>query len=276
MEHHRYRRALITGASSGIGAAFAAEMPADCGLLLAGRDPERLAKVAARHARDGREVQTVVCDLTAADGIEALVAAADAFAIDLLINNAGVGAVGPVLDQPVETALATVQLNCLAVVALTRRLLPGMLARARGDGGRAGLIVVASAAAFAPVPYFAVYAASKAFDLHFAEALAEELRGEPVDVLALCPGATRTEFGARSGAGVANVPGAADPRQVAAGALAALGRRRVHLTGPVTQLALGPSLLPRRLLTGALGCVARAFAPAATASGTAGRAAGAR
>lgn len=267
MARHGYRRALITGASSGIGAAFAAELPAECALLLAGRDRERLDRVAARHARGGRTVETVACDLAGPDGVDALVAAADAFGIDLLVNNAGTGTVGPVLNQPVEAALATVQLNCLAVVALSRRLLPGMLARARDAGSRAGLIVVASAAAFAPVPYFAVYAASKAFDLHFTEALAEELRGEPVDVLALCPGATRTEFGARSGAGVANVPGAADPRAVAAGALAALGRERVHLTGPVTRATLGPAMLPRRLVTGALGCVVRALAPS---GGTAG------
>ncbi len=260
MAMHSHRRALITGASGGIGAAFAAELPAFCDLLLAGRDQARLGRVAARQSRPRREVQTLCADLTTADGTETLVAAADAFGIDLLILNAGAGLVGAVLDHPVVDELATVQLNCVAVVALARRLLPGMMARARAGGGRAGLIIVASAAAFAPVPYFAVYAASKAFDLHFAEALAEELRAEPVDVLAVCPGATRTEFGTRSGAGFAHMPGALDPRAVAAGALSALGRRTVYLSGPVAQATLAPALLPRRVMTAVLGRVARAIA----------------
>ncbi len=263
MAMRSYRRALITGASSGIGAAFAAELPPACDLLLAGRDAERLARVAARQSRPGRTVETLACDLATSDGIERTVAAAEAFGIDLLINNAGSGLVGAFIDHAVEAELTTVRLNCLAVVALTHRLLPGMLARARGAGRRAGLIVVASTAAVVPVPYFAVYAASKAFDLHFTEALAEELRGEPIDVLALCPGATRSDFGARSGAGRSHVPGAADPRAVAKDALAAIGRRTVQIGGPIAQAALGPALLPRRLFTGALGRITRALAPAA-------------
>ena len=152
--------------------------------------------------------------------------------------------------------------NVVAVVVLTRRLLPGMLERAYGAGRRAGLIIVSSSAAFAPVPFFASYAATKTFDLHFAEALGEELRGVPVDVLALCPGATRGVGDARDGFDFGRVPGAADPARVAREGLAALGRDRVRLTGRVDQAALGPMVLPRRLVAAAVGTAMRFLVPA--------------
>jgi short-subunit dehydrogenase len=104
---------------------------------------------------------------------------------------------------------------------------------------------------------FATYAASKAFDLQFTEALAEELRDEPIDVVALCPGATRTEFGPRAGWQGRGMPGAADPRDVAADALAALGRQTVCVPGRLSEAALSPVVMPRRLLTGALGLAMR-------------------
>jgi|APTNR8051073442_1049403.scaffolds.fasta_scaffold05977_2 hypothetical protein len=254
-----YERALITGASSGIGAAFAAELPASTDLLLTGRDDERLERLAARQMRPGRTVETVVADLTKADDRAALAARADEFQVDLLINNAGSGQIGAFLDLPAEDEMATVDLNVVAVVGLTRALLPGMLDRARATHRRAGLIIVSSTAAFAPVPFFASYAASKAFALHFAEALAEELRGSPADVVALCPGATRTSFGSRAGYRGGSFPGAADPRAVARDGLNALGRETVRVTGLVTQATLGPAVLPRRLITGVLGVAMRAM-----------------
>ena len=103
-----------------------------------------------------------------------LIEHAEAFGIDLLINNAVVGRLGRFLDNSVELERQTVLLNVVAVVDLTRRLLPGMLQRARAARRHAGIIVVSSTAAFAPVPFFATYAASKAFDLQFTEALAED------------------------------------------------------------------------------------------------------
>lgn len=255
----QYQRALITGATSGIGAGFAAELPQDTWLLLTGRDEAGLAARADELARPDRPVGTVAADLTQADAIEHLVAAAEDFEIDLLINNAGSGRLGAVIDNAVEDELATVQLNVVAVVALTRKLLPGMIERAAKAGRRAGLIIVSSTAAFAPVPYFATYAASKSFDLHFAEALAEELRGQPVDVLALCPGATRTAFGPRAGYRSSGLPGAADPRSVARGALSALGCQTVHVAGGLNQAALAPVVLPRRVATGLIGRAMRLF-----------------
>jgi uncharacterized protein len=252
-----YSRALITGASSGIGRAFAEQLAPTTDLLLTARNTERLEAVAERLARPGRTIEIVAADLTRDEDRDRLVDAAEAVDIDLLINNAGVGKFGRLLDNEPEAERTTALLNVVAVVDLTRRLLPGMLERARASRRQAGLIVVSSTFAFAPVPYLATYAASKAFDLQFTEALAEELRDEPVDVLALCPGATRTDFGARSGFSVNSVPGAADPADVATGALASLGRQTVHVAGLLNQAALGPVVVPRRLLNGAVSLAMR-------------------
>ena len=255
-----HQRALITGASSGIGLAFARELPASTHLLLTGRDPQRLAQAADQLARLGRTIETHAADLTRQEDRDHLIGHADAFGIDLLINNAGAGQLGRFLANDPATERDTVLLNVVAVVDLTRRLLPGMLERARVSRRRAGVIIVASTAAFAPVPYFATYAASKAFDLNFAEALAEELRRDPVDVLALCPGATRSAFGGRAGYPSGSLPGAADPQDVAAHGLAALGRQSVFVAGLLNQAALGPVVLPRRLVTGAVGLAMRLVA----------------
>ncbi|MGZ8404017.1 MAG: SDR family NAD(P)-dependent oxidoreductase [Rhodoplanes sp.] len=252
-----YRRALITGASSGIGAAFAEELPASTHLLLSGRDHERLARTAERVAHEGRTVETHAADLTDAGQRDKLVEHAEAFGIDLLINNAGVGHLGRFLDQVPEQVSETVLLNVVAVADLSRRLLPGMLERARTARRHAGLIIVSSTVAFAPVPFFATYAASKGFDLQFAEALSEELRGEPVDVLALCPGATRTRFAGAAEDQRRYFPGASDPRDVAAQGLASIGRDSVRVAGFLNQAALGPVVLPRRLVTSAVGLAMR-------------------
>jgi short-subunit dehydrogenase len=256
-----YGRALITGATGAVGTAFAHALPASTDLLLTGRNQERLSTAADHLRRLDRRVETISADLADPAGIERVAIRADAFGIDLLINNAGVGALGEFLGNDYETERQTVMVNVAAVVLLTRRLLPGMLERARGAGRRGGLIIVSSSAAFAPVPFFASYAASKTFDLHFAEALGEELRGEPIDVLALCPGAIRGTGDTGSHFDFGRVPGAADPAQVARDGLAALGRDRVRLTGRVDQAALGAMVLPRRLVAAALGTAMRYLVP---------------
>ena len=247
-----FRHALITGASSGIGAAFARALPKSTGLLLTGRDRERLAQLAAELALNDRPVRTIVADLSNADGRRALIHAVEDVPIDLLINNAGLGWLGPVTDNPPEREAEMVQVNCAAPVELTRALLPGMIRRARERQERAGLIFVASAAAFMPIPLFATYAASKAFLLHYAEALAEELDHAPVDVLALCPSATKTRFFERANVAPSGVPATHDPDRVAREGLQALGRRLVHVVGPGTYLATAAArFLPRRLVTAA-------------------------
>ncbi|MGE5442441.1 MAG: SDR family NAD(P)-dependent oxidoreductase [Bacteroidota bacterium] len=252
-----YRRALVTGATSGIGGAFSDELPNRTDLLLTGRDLQRLSQAADRLTRPGRVIETHPADLTDAGARDRLIEHADAFGVDLLINNAGTGRLGRFLDNPPDVEQETVLLNVVAVVDLTRRLLPGMLERARAGRRRAGLIVVSSTTAFAPVPFFATYAASKTFALQFTEALAEELRGEPIDVLALCPGATRTGFERHAGHRPGNIPAAGEPRDVAAEGLAALGRDTVRVVGRLNQAALGPVVLPRRLVTGAIGLAMR-------------------
>lgn len=255
-----FRRALITGASSGIGSAFARALPAATDLMLTGRDQERLEGLAGKLAAPNRRIDIVTADLVRDDERDRLIAVAREFAPDLLINNAGTGRLGRFLDNDEGSEYATVMVNVVAVVVLTRALLPAMIARARGEGRRCGLIIVASAAAFAPVPLFASYAASKTFDLHFAEALAEDLRGEPVDVMALCPGATDTAFGERAGYGARSLPWASDPAAVAAGALAALGRETVFVSGLLSHACLAPIVRPRRLITAAIGQAVRALA----------------
>lgn len=264
----RFQRALVTGATSGIGAAFAEALPLTMDLLLTGRNKEKLEEAARRLSAGGRRVEIIVADLADERNVEQLIEQADAFGIDLLINNAGVGRLGRIIDNAAKAERDTAAVNVLAVVLLTRRLLPGMIARARSTGGRAGIIIVASTAAFTSVPYFATYAASKAFDLSFAEALGEEMRGEPVDVLALCPGATRTGFGGSAGFTGMDLPGAADPRTVARQALRALGRQRIKVTGPVSGPAFAPFLLPRRIAAIGIGVLMRLLA--ATMSGNEG------
>ncbi len=251
------RCALVTGATSGIGAAFARALPRSTDLLLTGRDEVALGNAATELAEAGRTVEIAAADLTVPSDREALIARAAAQGIDLLINNAGAGRFGPVLEQSPAAQRATVELNVVAVTELTRALLPGMLERARSTGGRCGVIIVSSGSVLAPLPFLTTYVASKAFALYYAEGLAEELRGEPVDVLALLPGPTRSSFGARSGASLANVPGAPEPDTVARAALEALGRRTVLATGRAYGPAVDALLAPHRAAAAGMGQVMR-------------------
>jgi uncharacterized protein len=251
-----HRAALVTGATSGIGEAFARALPTPTALLLNGRDAAALEGLAAELVAPGRRVETVAADLATDAGLDAVSARAEAFGVDLLIANAGVGPFGDFLQASEDSLRATVSVNVMAPVVLSRRLLPGMLARAKDERRRrAGLIIVSSNTAFLPVPRLAAYAASKAFDLSLAEALAAELAGEPVDVLALCPTATRTRFAARSGYGGGNLPGAENPADVARAALRALGQVRTLVRGPVSGLLLNGPALARAALAQAFACV---------------------
>lgn len=247
-----YRCALITGASSGIGEAFARALPKSTSLLLTGRDRTRLTHLAAELANADRTVRSIAADLATAEGRQAVIGFAEDQPVDLLINNAGIACLGPVAENPPERESEMAQLNIVAPVELTRALLPGMLKRAEG-GQRGGLIFVASAAAFMPIPLFATYAASKAFLLHYAEALAEELSGAPIDVLALCPGATRTRFFERAHISRSdNLPQMHEPDRVARAGLQALGHRVVHVMGSGTYLATTAArFLPRRFVVAA-------------------------
>jgi short-subunit dehydrogenase len=229
-----YKAALVTGATSGIGRAFAEILEPETDLLLTGRDRAALDALARSLARPGRRVETVAADLALPEGIAAVGAAAEAFGIDLLVNNAGLGRFGRLVDNPEAAEHAMIAVNVIAPLVLTRALLPGMLARAEATGTRAGVIVVASIVGFGPIAYFTTYAATKAFDLHFAAGLAAEMKGEPVDVLALCPGTTATAFFERANA--PQQPSAHSPERVAKEGLAALGRKTVHVVGATNRL----------------------------------------
>jgi hypothetical protein len=186
--------ALVTGASSGLGAEFALQL-ARLGhdLLLTGRDPERLAATAARAAACGAEVATLARDLDTPAGVADLVAWAGSRPLEVLVNNAGFGCSGPFAQADPESLAAMIQLNAAALVLLTRAVLPAMLARGRGR-----ILNLASTASFQPCPVMAVYGATKAFVLSFSEAVAEEVAGSGVTVTALCPGPTDTRFAARA------------------------------------------------------------------------------
>src|SRR5262249_40153747 len=133
----------------------------------------------------------IPCDLTQPGQVPELLAEIQRRGLEVqpLVNNAGFGVVGEVDDAPVERVLELIQLNIAALVELTYRVLPAMLVRRSG-----AIINMSSLSAFQPVAYMGVYAASKAFVLHFTEALAIELRHRKVALLAVCPGVTRTPF----------------------------------------------------------------------------------
>jgi len=189
-------RAVVTGASSGIGRAYARAL-ARRGrrVVLVARRVDRLLALA--QELGGHEKADVIpLDLSHHDAPAALEAelARRGLTVDLLVNNAGVGLTGPFPTQPLDRLLEMVDVNSRAVVELTRRFLPGMIERNHG-----AVVNVASTSAFQPVPFLAVYAASKAFVLSFTEALATELKGTGVVVQALCPGFTESEFHQVSG-----------------------------------------------------------------------------
>jgi short-subunit dehydrogenase len=197
--------ALVTGASAGIGVAFARHLAANgYDLVLVARRRERLDALAAEltSAHAGLRARVIAGDLAVPDTVTEIAAevAREGIEVDLLVNNAGFGWNGRFVASEMRNAAGQIAVNIGALVALTHALVPGMVARGRG-----GVINVGSTASFQPVPYMAVYGATKAFVLSFTEALHEELRGSGVRVVALCPGATSTEFFAV--AGDIDVPG---------------------------------------------------------------------
>jgi short-subunit dehydrogenase len=227
MTHHC---ALITGATSGIGAAFADVLPSDTSLLLTGRRADRLAADGSRLRRDGRRVETVVADLASCSGRQKVIDCALGVEVDLVICNAGLGRFGAFARAPFADIEEQVVVNVLAHLQIVHALLPRMCSEADRTGRRAGLIIVSSTASFQPGPTMATYAAGKAFLLHFGESLAAELRDMPIDVVTVCPSFTRTEFFAR--ASLPPPPSySSSPDAVAREALTALGARTVDICG---------------------------------------------
>jgi short-subunit dehydrogenase len=185
--------ALVTGASSGIGAAIAESLARrGHGLTLVARREDRLTELAGRLA-DEHAVRAgvIACDLADAAERDRLASEVEALEldVDVLVNNAGFGSSGDFVKVDRERQVEMVEVNCATVVDLSARYAPGMAGRGRG-----AVINVASMAAFQPLPGQATYAATKAFVLSFTEALHQELKGAGVTVSAVCPGPVRTEF----------------------------------------------------------------------------------
>jgi uncharacterized protein len=185
--------ALVTGASSGIGAAIATSLAKrGYGLTLVARREERLTELAAElHEDHGVRAGVVSCDLADPAERDRLAAKVDELGleVEVLVNNAGFGSAGDFIDADRERQVEMVRVNCETVVDLTGRYAPGMARRGRG-----AIINVASMAAFQPLPGQTTYAATKAFLLSFTEALHHEIKGAGVTVSAVCPGPVRTEF----------------------------------------------------------------------------------
>src|SRR5580693_1500926 len=193
MNHWHGKWALITGASAGIGTALARELAAGgTNLVLTARRRDRLTGLAAELSAK-HNIRTLACvaDLAQPLGPQQIFSFTEEknIAIDLLVNNAGFGAYGEFHKVRLDRLMEMTQVNVTAVVHMTHLYLPGMIARGSGD-----IMIVASTAAFQAVPYITTYAATKSFDLLFAEGLAEEVRHHGVRVCALCPGPTESEF----------------------------------------------------------------------------------
>jgi short-subunit dehydrogenase len=257
--------ALVTGASAGIGAALAEELArGGTNLVLTARRRERLEELAQKlEAAYKIQTKVFVADLTLADAPEIIFqfTKKQGIEIELLVNNAGFGAYGefPAVESRKLTDM--VQVNCAAVVHLTRLYLPEMVAHKHGD-----VLIVASTASFQSVPYISTYAATKAFDLLFAEGLAEEMKPYGVRVCALCPGSTESEFAEVAGqrhiaATRANRETAEKVARTGLRALAA-GKSYV-ISGMANYLGvLGQRLVSRRLVARV---AARMFRPRKTA-----------
>ncbi len=184
--------AVVTGASTGIGFELARQcIMNNFDALICADDARGIHEAAAHLAASGATVIPVTADLTTYEGVEKLAREIDGTGrhVDALILNAGIGVNGPFIETPLDEELRVIALNCASIVHLAKRVVPQMAVRGKGH-----ILITASVESTSPAPYLAVYGASKAFDLSFAEALRAELKETGVTVTALQPGATDTEF----------------------------------------------------------------------------------
>ena len=246
------KTALITGASFGIGLELARIFAREgYNLVLVARTADKLRQVASELEKaDGTRSLILAVDLTdpgAPSYILDQTSRANIL-INVLVNNAGFGQYGLFAENDLEECLRQIQLNVTALTHLTRLYLPGMIGRQEGR-----ILNVASTAAFQPGPLMAVYFATKAYVLHFSEALGNELARTGVTVTCLCPGATRTEFHKRAKATGMNLlmMGSMDARTVAEdGYRALMAGKPVVISGFKNWLvAQSVRLSPRRLVT---------------------------
>lgn len=244
--------ALITGASSGIGRELAKLFAKDdYDLVIVARGREALEKVREQIQEHHKvNIKIIDKDLSRTDNIQELyeILVRDKVEIDVLVNNAGFGDLGPFYKEQWGRQLGMIEVNVVAVVFLTHLFLPGMVQRGNGK-----ILNLASTAAFQPGPMMAIYYATKAFVLHFSEAISNELKGTGVTVTALCPGATATHF--QSVAGIHNTRVIRNkvlptPAEVALFGYKAMKKgKRVAIYGWYNKvLVFGIRLLPRWLV----------------------------
>ncbi len=234
--------ALITGASAGIGLAFAEHLAGDGhDLIVVARRRDRLEALARRlTANHDVNVDVLVADLTTAAGIDAVAARAAVAPVDLLVNNAGFGGYRPFVDLEPTVADQLVSVHIRAIVQVTRAVLPGMVKRERG-----GIVNIASLLAFsgsAPagnlLPFRAVYAGAKAFLLTFTQVLAAELAATKVRVQVCLPGLVKTEFHDVQGIDTTRMPPRMDPNDVVRASLAALATGEIVCVPAVEDIAV--------------------------------------
>ncbi len=258
--HPEITRALVTGASAGLGEEYALQLaPRVRKLVLVARREDRLDRLAdlLREHHPHCAVATMAADLSRRSQREALVSALEEsdFEPDLLVNNAGLGDYGEVVTANWERLEAMMRVNIEALTHLTHALVPGMVRRGHG-----AVMNVSSLASLMPLPDATVYAATKAYVTSFSEGLRAELRGHGIPVLAVCPGPVKTEFGevARRSPDDPGMPSPewfrVPPEQVVAESLAALARDRARVyPGLKTAVAAAlitavPLFILRRLL----------------------------
>lgn len=247
----RNRTALVTGASSGIGAAFARQLAAEgTNLVLVARRLDRLNELSSELTKKhGVKVAVVDLDLTTSSAPSTLKTKVGKLGmeVDILVNNAGFATSGGFEGEDLTRALNEIDLNVKALVALTHTFIPEMVERRSG-----AVINIASTAAFQPVPTMAVYGATKAFVLSFSEALWAEFEGRGVRVLALCPGGTDTEFFEVAGSNGTGSP-RETPDQVAKVAIEELSAKKMKpsvVSGTRNKvLSFMPRLVSRALMS---------------------------
>ncbi|WP_437191177.1 SDR family NAD(P)-dependent oxidoreductase [Planctomicrobium sp. SH527] len=246
MFQYKGKTALVTGASSGIGAEFARELSRrGMNVILVARSEERLATLATEIRQQfPTRAEVIAADLRQESAVQDITQAVSklGLTVDLLINNAGFMTHGAFENIDPAVDHAEVMVNVAAVVGLTHAFLPGMLERKLG-----GVINIASVAGFQPIPYLAVYAATKAFVISFSVALSEECRDRNVVVMGMCPGTTSTELFTRASAQEAALGTPRSVKQVVATALKGLDKKRSLVTdGTMNSLLThGPRLIPR-------------------------------
>jgi len=242
--------AVVTGASSGIGEAFAEALAArDYDLLLLARSQARLQSLADRlHEKHGIDARVHCADLSKKPELESAEAEIRRASPQLLVNNAGFGTAGRFQDLDLERESDLVGVNILALLRLTHAALPAMLERGSGD-----IINVSSLAGEVPSGFNATYGASKAFVTSFSRALAEELSESPVGVQCLLPGLTRTQWAEKAGIDTRNTPNLAfsEPAEVVAASLRCLAAQRVLCIPGASNrlLAFFQRALPRRWMS---------------------------